>query len=681
MTKKEFFKKGDVNYMKKTLSLFLAVLMIVATMPMAFAAEELTANNNIVEWPTVKYKNSENVIYYGQTFEEGAELVGGVVKNAAGEIVPGKFDWKDPTKLASLTIASSTTGTSSNIRFTPDDTTQYSGFTKSLTSKVKYWCVAVDPVFKTELSVEGVYASGTRLSDISLLGGIMANPYDTANHTETGITSATWSWEDGTLELGESGYYVAVMSTTKGYTSPFTAQVWVEVAGNKTETEIVYPDGDKILKFTWDGITKMEDLEQDASVLGVYAVEKGTDTIVPGKITVVQRQFDRTDYYVGILKAADLSAYKLLQLVFTPDDSETYRNVITTEPVTLVVTKGIPAWTSGETLVLTYDYGATPFGQYGDRIEGIDARNLNCYDEQYNPYNYTFMLYDEKGEALTFDRDFIPDAGTYNYNVKVSIAGYASALANWDTDTLLPVTIVVAPANAQVQDFTYSYVSGEIKGNYGNLYLNGSVDITIGGNTIEDVAVTQGRFTANWKPADTKNDADFDVTVKYTAADGDNAVVESDYTGTISYKTDRNITLKSDKIGVRVGNSSFVNENDYLITGTEVTVRAKLDDFAYWVITDADGNEIELDITSGKITDKTFTFTMPDCDLTINAVFQYQLDEQAKIDECECLCHSDNPIAKFFWNIILKLMDIFSQLFGYENVCDCGFAHGTTKAF
>ncbi len=212
------------------------------------------------------------------------------------------------------------------------------------------------------------------------------------------------------------------------------------------------------------------------------------------------------------------------------------------------VKKGIPAWTTGEALVLNYDYGATPFGQSGNSIYELDARNINCYDEQHNPYSgYNFMLYNADNEPLNFGYYYVPDVGTYNYYVKVRGVSSSVNLDNWDTETLLPVTIVVAPANAEMQDFSYSYVSGEIKGNYGNLYLNGTVDITIGDKTIEDVAVTQGRSTANWTPADTKNDADYDVTVKYTAADGDNAVVESDYTRTIQYKTDRNTPSSTSK--------------------------------------------------------------------------------------------------------------------------------------
>ncbi len=530
MTKKEFFKKGDVNYMKKTLSLILAVLMIVATMPVALAAEPIVLTEaNVVEWPT-----ATGELWYGQKASEAVTVSGGIVTTDGtpnGTVIPGEFVIYDTPALPTY----SASGYKLYLNFIPDDTSAYTGFEKLRNDACKVPIYKPTPVLVDEINdpiIATEVEAGAKLSTSILSGGQVKNP---VVPTEPKALSSKWRWTSTSTIVDKSGWYEARM-VIANYEILYK-DVYVKIKGEGIETEMT-----KVPTFnlTYNGSSLWSDITFNDGIV----VEKGTENVIEGAFSIVNTMNVTMS---GIINAGVYENYKIK---FTPANTDKYLPCEVT--TTITVTKATPAWTTGEALVLNYDYGATPFGQYGDIIEGIDARNLNCYDEQYNPYNYTFMLYDEQGEALTFDRDFIPDAGTYNYNVKVSIAGYASALANWDTDTLLPVTIVIAPANAQIQDFSYSYVSGEIKGNYGNLYLNGTADITIGDNTIEDVAVTQGRFTATWKPADTKNDADYDVTVKYTAADGDNAVVESDHTGTISYKTDRNINLKSDKIGVRV---------------------------------------------------------------------------------------------------------------------------------
>ena len=109
-------------------------------------------------------------------------------------------------------------------------------------------------------------------------------------------------------------------------------------------------------------------------------------------------------------------------------------------------------------------------------------------------------------------------------------------------------------------------------------------------------------------------------------------------------------------------------------TGAEVNVYT-YSDWVSWKITDKDGKDVsdQLQVFKGDINSREFSFYMPAYDLQIDAVFQHKLDEQEKIDNCTCLCHSDNQIVQFFWKIIKTVMDLIEQLTGKEILCECGY--------
>ncbi len=396
MTKKEIIKKGDVNYMKKTLSLFLAVLMILATMPVAFAAEPIQLSEaNVVEWPTI----SGNM-FYGQTLAEGdITIEGGKVTldgTAEGAVIDGAFEFVD-------TSARPVVGGTAQVKFVPADTEAYT----VIETEVAVTVNQTTAIYGELPTASKAAAVGKRLSTVTLTSQPLINPY-----TGEEIPNSKWNWSKRTTKVESPGLYevTATYGTLATNYTTIKAFVWVSIEGvddTLMPTIKEYPTFKETLSYnpnlTWGELT----LEGGKAV--IYDADNNE--------IEVEGTFSVADVYKNV--ALKKIGEQTIAIQFTSAD-ETIASSI---PFSMIITveKGIPAWTSGETLVLNYDYGATPFGQYGNKIDELDARNLNCYDEQHNPYSgYNFMLYNADNEPLNFGYYYKPDVGTYNYYVKVS---------------------------------------------------------------------------------------------------------------------------------------------------------------------------------------------------------------------------------------------------------------------
>ncbi len=606
MSKKKTFNKGDV-IMRKTLSLILAVLMIVATMPMALAADPIQLSvANITVWPTITQTKD---IYYGQNIGDAITLSGGEVQYN-GEVIQGEFVYTDTVTPGYNTVFLPYT-------FVPSSA-DYIGFTTDeMDIGMNYYdnyegcCYNVKRTEPTiaQKPVASDVVSGAKLSTSKFSGGEVLNPY-------TGeVLEGKWAWVKTSTKITVSGYQKAKFTSSPNGFYITDVDIYVCIEGDTPPTEEVEVKDTEVSvlptidSLTYDGVTTIGDLVLNGGV----AVEKGTNTVVDGTFAI-------TKNLTSVLSAGTRN----ITVTFTPNDITKYYGCEATTTVT--VEKALPAWTEGERVV-TYPYGSTPFGQYGDRIEQLDARYLNCYNSEYNPYNYTFMLFDENGEALNFGYYHKPDVGTYNYFVTVDAAWSVDALKDWDTTVLLPITIIIEPEECTINEVTYDFRKGEIKCDIGNIYLNGTVDLTVDGTAINGVKVTNGKFTASWLPADKTVNKDYAIKVVYNPAEDDNAVVAEAYEGTITYKANRTLTFKHAQISATNQHNSLYKPGEtYLVAGEEVELYAGLPDFLYWTITDANGNPVELEITKNSIESRSFTFIMPDCDLIINASFQYQID-------------------------------------------------------
>ncbi len=283
--------------MKKSISLFLAVLMIVATMPMALAAETLKAAN-IQQYPTMECITEDGKIHYGQTLGEALKINDDeIVVDAAGNQVAGHFEFMKPTL-----ISTPAENVKTNLKFIPDDTTAYSGFNKLFCADLTYTVIATTPLYVDETNdpvVATEVEPGATLSTSVLSGGKMYNPY---NATEPNIAAETWIWADSTAVVNESGYYEAVFYPI-GYVRT-TAQVYVKVASSIPETNIAeYP--------TIDELTYNPNITfADVKLNGGKAVIKGTDTEVKGTFAFVNPSWIPTPETTEI------------EVVFTPDNAE-----------------------------------------------------------------------------------------------------------------------------------------------------------------------------------------------------------------------------------------------------------------------------------------------------------------------------------------------------------------------
>lgn len=94
---------------KKITAVFLAVLMIAVSVPVALAADPIAlSQTNITEYTTVVYATDDEgnplTLYYGMRTGDVISLTGGKVEYNGTE-VPGHFELANPMKLQVLVVA------------------------------------------------------------------------------------------------------------------------------------------------------------------------------------------------------------------------------------------------------------------------------------------------------------------------------------------------------------------------------------------------------------------------------------------------------------------------------------------------------------------------------------------------------------------------------------------------
>ena len=649
----------------RILTVLTIILMLLFTGSLAYAAEntekiQLTMEN-VAEWPEIKGE-----MFFGQTLAEGnITIEGGKVTidgTAEGEVVAGTFEFVDTTIRPIIDSEDK-----AQLKFVPADEEVYIGF-EALDTQVAIPVSATTPIYTALPVATKVAQVNDKLNTSTLsMDGVFINPY-----TGEEIADGKWAWlTSGRTKISSPGLFQAVSCFSTIYYVQDIVDVWVGIEGvddSKMPTFVEQPTFTETIRLnpdkTWG----------DYTLTGGKAVVYDADN----NEIEVEGTFTVADVYKNapINKLGENSVV----IQFTSADESLASSI--PFAIKVNVEKKLPTWTSGEKLELTYDYGMSPFNTHGGQIKELDATNLNCYVEGTNQWQYNFSVYDLDKNPLTLTASDILDVGEYEYLVTVS---HSAINANWDTTAFLPVKIIIKAGKAAMDKFSYNYTTGEVKGNYNNTYLNGIVDITMGETTIEDVPVTQGRFTANWNPADISVGAAYPVKVVYTKADGDNAEVDNDYETTVKFKANRAIAVGEKGVAIEIGNksynpdpnSSWGTHNVY--AGDEVTVRARMNDFVYWTIKDADGNKIDLAFIEGDENTSKFVFIMPAGNIQIDYTCQYELDAiQAKEDaiaNCKCLCHSDNQFVRFFWRIICIFIDMIEQLTGKEILCECGYSH------
>lgn len=629
---------------KKLLSLLLALMMMLSVVPMyASAADPIALTEaNVTVWPTVTYNNGE-AMYFGQSVKDAVTLNGGTVTHNGTE-VPGHFEFIDINETPTLV------GTQrSNIKFVPDNTDEYTGFEATRNRYVTYDVSKTTPVFVDEANdpvIATEVEAGTTLSTSTLSGGKVTNPY---NANEPKLLAASWAWLNSYTVVQESGYYEAIL-TANGY-NQLTAQVYVRIAGEIPETTIA--EVPTVDTQTYDGVTTWGDIE----LKGGKAVLKIEGTEVAGTFAVTESWKTRT---------VNPGSYEI-DVVFTPADPEAALPYSLKIPVT--VNKGTIKFVdeNGAEIVpeITVDYG-TKFSDI--------SRLLKPYVK--GP-EYVYFVMGDLGSQLCSN-------GTYTVTATAPSDG-----AHYE-DTELTFKVIVEPKT----------LTPKIYGTTGGLYIEDSSGTYRPEGTF-DIYVDDELVYSGIKYLEDKFELTFpeNVTATYTIKAVYNPVENDNYSiDDIIYQKNviakHGLTLKNGIANYKLGNDTLAktikDETISITEGTVIALEAVSEDFAEWIITDANGNALDLAIKTvvtnidengsitwetvdGDLTCKNIIFTMP----TEDVIITLRTTKDIAAENCDHICHSDNPLFRMLW----KLFSFIFRLFDVQQYCDCGNLHYDAPLF
>ena len=627
--------KNQILY-KKILSIFLTFIVLILSVPVAFAASETLSASNVTKWPTISYNNPDGKMYYGQTLAEGLTLNDDeIVLDAAGNQVPGHFEFVDPSLMQSYA-----TNAKANLTFVPDNTDAYTGFTKKR-STVTYNVQKTTLVLADENNppvAASQIVKGATLSTVEITGGQVKNPY---NATESNAAGAYWEWVNPDTVVTESGEYEAKVHTVSSY-EEFIVKVYVEVESSIEATTIVEAPtatleyGQYFSEAVFEGGKVMAG---DTEVSGTFT-RKSTSAVKP---------------IVGVFDA--------VEVIFTPDDLEKYAPCEGTAVVTVTKANYKFVNENGEEIVpeLTLPYGTT-FDQH--EILGNSLKDLIKDRAQLSGVDIIGSLIFEAG-----DKDTVAPVGTNTYNVRVR--PYNSGTSNYNV-TDLQFILTIEPV---IITTTASWgTDGVIKGKLSH-DTKGTLDIFVDGKLVAD-DITAGGADNEWSvdypiPAT----GDYTIKVVYNPTENDPYSMV-DFEKVVTAKIRRSITY---------ADATAVNHK---INGDERTPIAKLGDtielstfggvaFLGWKITDMNGNEVDLGIADLMATE--ITFTMPDCDLFVEAMYQkdepaddnnglggifgdLDLGDLTEGDSESKLVNIINNIIALFRNIIEKITGFFRAI-------------------
>ncbi len=569
---------------KKLLSILMALMMMLSVVPFyASAAVETLSANNVTQWPTITYNRPDGKMYYGQTLAEGLTLNDDeIVLDAAGNQVPGHFEFVDPSLMQSYA-----TNAKANLTFVPDNTDAYTGFTKKR-STVTYNVQKTTLVLADENNppvAASQIVKGATLSTVEITGGQVKNPY---NATESNAQKAYWEWVNPDTVVTESGEYEAKVHTVSSY-EEFIVKVHVEVESSIEATTIV------------EAPTATLEYGQYFS----EAVFEGGKVMAGDK--VVSGTFTRKS--TSVVKPI-VGVFDSVEVIFTPDDLEKYTPCEGTAVVTVTKANYKLVNENGEEIVpeITLPYGAK-FDR-GDAL-GVTLKLMIKDRSALSGADVAYISFPDH------DRDELAPVGTNTYTVCI----YPSHEGNSNYQTtyrqfVLTIEPVVFTTTA------YWNTAGVLGGNLSHK-VKGTFDVYVDGKLVADDIKAEGANNEWSVDYPIPATGDYTIKVVYNPTENDPYSMV-DFEKVVTAKIRRSITY---------ADPSAVNHK---INGDERTPIAKLGDtielstfggvaFLGWKITDMNGNEVDLGIADLMATE--ITFTMPDCDLFVEAM--YQKDEPA----------------------------------------------------
>ncbi len=591
---------------KKLLSLLLALMMMLSVVPMyASAAEPIALTEaNVTVWPT-----ASGEIYYGQKINEGITLSGGEVQYD-GAVVAGHFEFIDPDARPSLGVAS--------LKFVPDDTTKYSGFEVEYAWDVMFTINKTTPVLVdvNNPPVATEVEAGARISTSTISGGAVKNPI-----TNEIIEDAVWKWSSSRTKVNESGYYPAKLSTSSSGYDVLTMDVYVRIAGDTPETSIeVNPTVD----ITYDPNLKWEDVEFKNG----KAVIKGSSVEVVGSFEVTEKWKTVTP----------LVSHTEVDVKFTPSDATQSLPIEFKVPVTVNPAKIAFVSENGTEIIpeIAVPYGTT-----------------------YKDLEYSLKAFKTNSSAAVFSYRFENEKAVIPVGEnEIDVTVVPSGDKNVESATV-KVKVTVEPATFEMA-IGYSVTDAELQLNEVPLVIKNknSSDVTpkgtfavyADGELVKEGAKANEPFS--WFPKATK---EYELKVVYTPTENDPCIV-NEFTYTYPITMTR-IIKSGENVGAPVRNLCGAT--------VEVNWQGATENFENWVITDANGNAIDLgvDLTADKI-----SFTMPDYDLNIEAkgktssgsdglgnIFDMDLGDLSEGD-------SEWAIINIIRNIIAKFKSFLQQL-------------------
>lgn len=589
---KSFTTKGNENMKtKKLLSLILAVIMIMSVVPIYASAEDQIAltEANITTYPTA---NGE--IWFGQKISDGITLTGGEVQYD-GAVVAGHFEFIDPDFVPD----DANDAERASIKFVPDNSEDYTGFSVSRSRNVTFTVKAVTPVFidDNDLPVASEVEAGAKLSTSEITGGAMKNPYV---EDEPYIAEGVWEWTNRRTVVSESGYYEAEFFAV-GY-EIITRKIYVRIAGDTSESKLATTIEEL------PAITQTlyhSDYWSTVELTGGKAVDSVSGVVVPGKFTIntTGKMWTST---------------KSVEILFTPD-SDLYST--TTGTLYVTVEPGPIKFVDENGNAIVPEITVS----YGTKATNVNVKRFatNCSET---------LIYD-----LSANEDVILAVGTHTLEVLVSPYKTIGVTPSY-LDTVLTFKVVVEPKTVPMEIKSSTDEENTLvitKVNYDDPSPQGTYDVYVNDELYAENV--PGKLT--WLP---EKSGEYNFRVVYNPIENDPCIVE-EFTKQLNKNLRRVLTRVNT---LSEGSISYTY-------GTEVTLTENVGgNFGGWKITDANGNEVDLGVDTSGVN---ITFTMPDFNITVEAIDKSQSSNDIAVDSVLAFFQK---LIDWFTNIIKQLMNL-----------------------
>ena len=576
---------------KKTLSVILAVMMILSALPIVSLAAETPT---IISWPTV-----------AETYMEVGMKRGDVTLVGGEASVPGTFTITGST----VTYASPSEAAKVAIRFLPDDTEAYT--TVSMPSAERP-SVEVrpcsTPVLQGEITAKTILTGAAlSTSELALAADavVLAREYKLTTRVDT-ITFDNPDkvyTEEGTYEEPVTIKF-KVHSSGKPYAVDLKATAKIKIA-DKLDAEIITAPTIAAIPATDTSTAKDLTVEGgEANVEGTFAVTNPDQKIVPGE--------------------------NIVNVTFTPADTSKWN------PVTVDVTincKGRAPLPEKIVIPFTFNHSfkfknvSCNGDAAGINIEGakLSLRSGNNSDEFLNTrpmpgeYEATALLYFTSGTeaAEMYEQEIV------NVIVKVTPEKQTSSKH-------------ALGVNSSVQD-DGSYLIEASSSCYYPEYMQGNVIIRVNGEVIGEEKIETSRKNTKFQYV-VKKTGDYVVTAEYVPTANDCYLFEDTslltVSKTVSFTVVMPRTIKEKNCEVR---NAPINDDGGFEVGSTISIDGEPFDkakyqFKEWKFYDDEGKEFVPENLTMTTTGKSVTFTMPNFDMTAEYIYE-RIPEEEKPEE------------------------------------------------